>query len=433
MFDASLANKAHDRSPCFPALAALCVGIACDHAFSLPHVVLFAVGGCLLFAFAFVRRGSRRRRVATVLALLAVTGAASHHAAWSDRSPNSIARYVRSEPQLVRLQGTVESHPLVERRRDAGRKAAWPVEDRSRLTVSCTSVGSVESDERRVVTGDVQITTAGHLVGLGVGDHIEIVGWLQKPARPRNPGGFDAERFLRLRGIDAVLHVDHPEAVRRLSVGRTHPLRVVARVREQISYRFAQHLSRENAAVGTAMILGDRSAIPIDVRDAYIISGAMHVLSISGLHVGILAACLTFVLRLTPLSPTTSLVLATGTIWLYATLTDFGPPVLRASIFCTIWAAAALQFRRSSLLNVASVTAVMLLLWNPLLLFDVGARLSFLAILGMAWSLRMFPARFGIRTGDGFRIMNAGPHDRCRPGAGTRDLALHGADHRVRV
>jgi len=409
MFDASPANQAHDRSPCFPALMSLSVGIACDHAFSLPRLMLFMIAGGLLLALALARRTSRRGRVALVLALLAVTGAASHHAVWSDRDPNSIARYLRSEPQLVRLRGIVESHPIVERRRDAGRKAAWPIEDRSRLTISCSSVGSVHSGERRAVTGDVQLTTAGHVVGLEVGDRIEVVGWLQKPGRPRNPGGFDAERFLRLRGIDAVLHADHPATVRRLTTGRFRPLRLLGRMREQMGFQFSQHLSTENAAVGAAMILGDRSAIPIQVRDAYVASGAMHVLAISGLHVGILAACLTFALRFLPLSPATSVVVVTGTIWLYAALTNFGPPVLRASVFCTIWAAASLLYRRSSLLNVAAVTAVLLLLWNPLLLFDVGARLSFLAILGMAWSLRMFPAasRFGVRADDGFHVANA--------------------------
>lgn len=406
MLDASLANKAYDRSPCFPALLALCVGIACDHACSLPQLGLFATGGSLLLASAFILRDQRSWRIAAALALLAIMGAASHHAAWNARGPDSIARYLRDEPQLVRLRGIVESHPIVERRRDAGRKAAWPIDDRTRMTIACTSIGSAHSSADRPVTGGVQLSAAGHVVGVSVGDRIEVVGWLQKPGRARNPGGFDVERFLRLKGIDASLHADHPEAVRRLAKGGVHPLRVVSYVREQIGFRFTQHLSAENAAVGAAMILGDRSAIPIATRDAYVATGAMHVLSISGLHVGILAACLTFVLRLTPLSPTASIVLVTGIIWLYTALTDFGPPVLRASIFCTIWAAAALQLRRGSLLNIVSATAVMLLVWNPLLLFDVGARLSFLAILGMAWSLRMFPSasRVGMRDEDRFGI-----------------------------
>jgi competence protein ComEC len=400
----SPANNTRDRSPCFPALIALSSGIACDHAFLLSHWLLFAAGGSLVIASLLIRTKRRAWSVAAVLGLLAITGAASHHVAWSDRGVNSITRYLRDEPQLVRITGIVASNPSVDRRRDAGRKAAWPLDDRTRLTISATSIGSADATADRPVTGTVQITTAGHVIDVGAGDEIEVVGWLRKPGRARNPGGFDADRFLRLKGIDAALHADHPEAVRRIASGGIAASRLLGRFRERLGYQFAEHLSTENAPVGIAMILGERTAIPDEVRDAYMATGAMHVLSISGLHVGILATFLTFLLRLTRLSPAMSLMLVTGLIWSYAALTDWGPPVLRASIFCTIWAAAAVLYRRSSLLNIASVTAVMLLLWNPLLLFDVGARLSFLAILGMAWSLRMFPnaCRLGGLVDEGF-------------------------------
>ncbi len=390
--DTSDTNETAGRCPCLPVVAAFAAGIVADHTWHLPRALVFAMAGILLVSLALGRRASRALRVASLLLLVATLGAASHHTAWSDRGTDSVARLLRAENRLVRLTGTVATHPAVERRRDAGRKAAWPLDDRTRVIVECESVVSDSSDVPRRLTGQIQLTTAGHLIGIGVGDRIEITGWLGRPGRARNPGGFDAERYLRLRRVDAFLYADHPDAVRHLAVSGFRPIRAINRLREHVGYQFAEHLSHENAAIGAAMILGDRSAIPVEVRDAYVASGAMHILAISGLHVGILAACVLVGLRLLHVSTSTAAITVAAIVWLYAALTNFGPPVVRASVFFTIWALGTVLLRRTSLLNVATVTALLLLLWNPLLLFDVGAQLSFLAVLGMSWSRQMFPA-----------------------------------------
>lgn len=393
MSEASHIHESQGRSPCLPLVIALGAGIAFDHAWSLPRVGLFAAAGVSLFSLVLCRDFQRPARVAVLLILFATIGALSHRTSWSDRSERSVTRLLAGsqdeESRLVRLVGTVASHPVVERRRDAGRKAAWPVEDRSRMTVNCEalidSVGATLP-----ITGQIQLTVSGHIVDVSVGDQIQVVGWMKRPGRARNPGGFDAERFLRLKRIDAVMHVDHPNAVRHIEVSGLHLSRVLGRFRDRISYQFAEHLSDENLAVGKAMLLGDRTAIPVETRDAYAASGAMHILAISGLHVGILAALLLTIFRVLGVSMTLSAIIVIGVVWLYAALTSFGPPVVRASLFVTIWSFATVQMKRTSLLNVVAATALLLLMWNPMWLFDVGARLSFLAVLGMSWSLRVF-------------------------------------------
>ncbi|HEX6985596.1 MAG TPA: ComEC/Rec2 family competence protein, partial [Planctomycetaceae bacterium] len=379
------------RSPCLPVAAALAAGIAIDHAVALPRVPVLVAAAVLLAVLSSAREARRPFRVAALLLLFGALGAVAHGTAWRDRSPDSVARLPGERPKLVRLTGTLIAPPVVERRRESGRKAAWQLDDRTRVVVEAEGV-SDESGSSRRVTGRVQLTSAGHLIHVAAGDRIEVTGWLRRPADPRNPGGFDARDHLRKRRIDAALYVDHPDAVRRIGSPGFDPRRAVAGLRERLSVAFAEHLSVRNGPVGAAMILGDRSTMPLDVRDAYVASGAMHILAISGLNVGILAAPLVVLGRLLNLSSVGTALAAVAGTWAYAVLTDLEPPVVRATLFLTLWALATLVMRRPSPLNTAAATALVLLLWDPLLLFDLGAQLSFLAVLGMSWSLRAVPS-----------------------------------------
>ncbi|MGC1273004.1 MAG: ComEC/Rec2 family competence protein, partial [Planctomycetaceae bacterium] len=208
----------------------------------------------------------------------------------------------------------------------------------------------------------------------------------------RNPGGFDVGDYLRKRQVDATLYVDHPDAVRRLGSPFFNWRRLAAEQRSRLSVFFAEYLSEKNGPIGAAMILGDRSAMPLDVRDAYVASGAMHILAISGLNVGIFAVVLMTIGRVLNFSSTTTSAVVILCVWSYAVLTDLEPPVVRAAVFLSLWATARLVWRQAALLNTVAATALILLVRDPLLLFDVGAQLSFLAVLGMAWSIRSLPS-----------------------------------------
>lgn len=389
--DSSVPNgEPLERSPCFAVASALAAGIAVDHAFELPRLAVYAAAVLLTVALSAARSAPRVPRVVALLTLYGLVGAALHHEAWRDRGPGSVRRLLSDEPRLLRMSGVVAEPAVVDRRRDAGRDAAWLLEDRTRLVVDLEAIAR-EDGTATSASGRVQLTSAGHLVHVAPGDRIEATGWLTEPSGPRNPGGFDAAGYLRRRGLDAVLYVDHPDAVRRLESGGLSRQRLTARLRDRLSARFAENLSSRNGPVGAAMILGDRSAMPLDIRDAYVASGAMHILAISGLNVGILAVFLAAIGRLLNFSTATITVAVTCAAWAYSVLTNLEPPVVRASIFLTLWAASALLLRRTSILNTSAATAVLLLIWDPLLLFDVGAQLSFLAVLGMSWSTRALP------------------------------------------
>jgi competence protein ComEC len=221
------------------------------------------------------------------------------------------------------------------------------------------------------------------------GDVLLIHGAPVAIAPPANPGEFDYKKFLGYRNIyhqhylrrNAVLHFD--------STGGNRIARYAYQVREQATKVFAAHLDgQQQQAIALALILGVKEGLDNELTQAYAASGAMHVLAVSGLHVGIMYMVMLVVLK--PLTRTQKgkWVLAFISIvmlWGYALITGFSPSVLRAvTMFSFVALARPLNYR-TNIYNILAVSAFVLLLANPYLIMSVGFQLSFMAVLGIVY------------------------------------------------
>lgn len=142
-------------------------------------------------------------------------------------------------------------------------------------------------------------------------------------------------------------------------------------------------------AVAAAMTLGDRRGITPELRSRYSRTGAMHLLSVSGLHVGIVFMLVNALLYLLPLMRRGHVVkniAAAAAIWIYAAMAGFSPSVVRAAaMFTGAQAALAASSGRNSV-NIMAGTAFIMLAVNPNRLFDISFQLSFIAVGAiMAW------------------------------------------------
>ncbi|NNE54598.1 MAG: ComEC/Rec2 family competence protein, partial [Flavobacteriales bacterium] len=140
--------------------------------------------------------------------------------------------------------------------------------------------------------------------------------------------------------------------------------------------------------VVAALTLGDKSQLDKDTRNAFAMAGAMHVLAVSGLHVGILFMVIQKLLK--PLSRLKNgswfkTVILIATLWFYATLTGLSPSVLRTSTMFTFIALASHGGRQSNIYNTLAASAFLLLAIDPHLLFNVGFQLSYCAVIGIIW------------------------------------------------
>lgn len=148
-----------------------------------------------------------------------------------------------------------------------------------------------------------------------------------------------------------------------------------------------KHLLSEDAfAIGAALTLGYRAALSEEVETAYANAGAIHILAVSGLHVGIIYLIINFLLRGLPFSNRwVNVTLSLAGIWLFALLTGASPSVLRAATMFSFIAIGKHIERQNNIYNSLAAAAFFTLLWNPYMLMQVGFQLSYLAVLSIVF------------------------------------------------
>jgi len=206
---------------------------------------------------------------------------------------------------------------------------------------------------------------------------------------PANPGEFDYQGFLANKGIY------HRQFLRQgtfvgLQADSSWSVQALAyQVQAYAVATFTRYIPTEEArAVALALVLGVKDRLDRDLRDAYAGTGAMHVLAVSGLHVGILLLLLQKLLYLfgknAPNKPwAQGLVLLL--LWCYAMVTGLAPSVLRATTMFSVVVLGRMLQRKGNIYNTLALSAFILLMVQPNLLFEVGFQLSYLAVFGIVY------------------------------------------------
>ena len=375
-----------ERTPALTVAFALVTGILCDR-WIAPDWRTWAVLSIATFGTATLLSLVQRWQAAAAVLLLFVccVGGLRHHSVWALRRDDDVSRFASEQPQPVELVGVVRTPVEIRAADQSEFTPSWMRYDRSVCEVACEWIVS-EGDEIPA-SGRIRLEVTGHLLHAHVGDRVRIVGELLRPAPVRNPGGFDFRAYLRDRGIDCIVRSNHPDAVVRLASEPGWGDRVARRrhrLRSECRAILTQYVERDRVPIAASILLGDRTGMNDDLRAMFAESGTMHLLAISGLHVGILAGMLYLLCRVVYLSPVGTAVLVITGVLAYAFVTDHRPPVLRATVMAILFVCALPLMRRTSLLNILALSAIMILLVSPTDLFSIGAQLSFLAVLGIS-------------------------------------------------
>ncbi|MDE0333086.1 MAG: ComEC/Rec2 family competence protein [Nitrospinae bacterium] len=247
------------------------------------------------------------------------------------------------------------------------------------------------------MTGVVRITLASRLEEIPeVGDRLLIRRVrLRPPERFKNPGAFDYREFLRLRGVHGVGYS---------SVRNVHILepkekwgwrRLLFQFRERMSAHMHAVYPERAVSLIEAMTIGLREGLDLELKDAFRRSGAAHLLAISGLHVGFIAAFFFFALqgllrrlppKYFPLRPfvfTPSKLASLGVIplvILFALLSGARISTVRATIMIVVYLLTRLLERPGSAIHSVLLAALIILLAEPGFIWDVGFQLSFVAV-----------------------------------------------------
>ena len=223
---------------------------------------------------------------------------------------------------------------------------------------------------------------------LTYGDKIVIYGKWKSIENPTNPAQFNYKNYLYNSGITAQQYVKN-DAWKRISIQEDFSIMKFAFVyQKQLLQVLENNFKDKELAVISALLLGYKDLLDRETIMTYSSSGAMHVLAVSGLHVGIIYLVLNslffFFCNIKYGNYLKAIVLILS-LWAYALLTGLSPSVLRAAtMFSFIIIGSALN-RETNIYNTLAASAFVLLLYNPYILLQVGFQLSYAAVLGIVY------------------------------------------------
>lgn len=249
---------------------------------------------------------------------------------------------------------------------------------------------------RKSTSDDWQETSIKALVNVPIkaisipqaGTIVLVKGNLQEPKPPGNPEEFDYRLFLKRKGIAWTAYWPQKSyQVIGVTDQKWNPLQWSWAVSGWASSVLRRAISEDDSyGLIRAMILGRRDDLRGDLIDNYVASGTVHVLSVSGLHVGVFFTIISWMLgwlkRFKGGRYINFLALAVLLVF-YGLITGMPPCVQRAIIMCLTWAFADVLVKDQDGVNTLSFSAFVILVFDPYALMDVGFQLSYLAILGI--------------------------------------------------
>lgn len=241
----------------------------------------------------------------------------------------------------------------------------------------------------RPVTGKVMayFRKTDSAFALRYGDLIAVNAPIGEVSPPKNPGEFDYRSHLMRKGITGQCWLKDTDWID-LQTNRSNPLFA-------FSYRFRDHLllslqrcgvKDKEFGVAAAILLGYDDSLADDVRKNYVAAGSMHILCVSGLHVGIIYLLASFLLSFLNRKKWQKLLknsLLLLLIWLYAFIAGLSPSILRATLMISFVIVGEMIHRKGFAINSIAASAFILLCVNPNNLFEIGFQLSYVAVIGI--------------------------------------------------
>ncbi len=214
-------------------------------------------------------------------------------------------------------------------------------------------------------------------------DQIFIRGKAQKFFENTNPGAFNYRQYMEENGNYLQIRAN---TIKILHRPKWSIWRAVYRVRNYLATLLESHLEIRETGVAQALVLGQKQFLETETKQAFAGVGAMHILAVSGLHVGLVFLLFSWLLKpliSLPQGNAIHTVLVIAVIVCYAAITGFSPSVTRASLMFILISLGILLRRVGDTYNTIFASAFLMLIYQPKLLFNIGFQLSYIAVLGI--------------------------------------------------
>ena len=213
-----------------------------------------------------------------------------------------------------------------------------------------------------------------------IGDTIELEGKLKLPNIAQNPSQFDYARYLQLKKTFSLLYVNENWKIQNRAddfLGKL--IRKLNDTRNNIIEIHGQNIKSPMLEVLGGIIFGDDAVNPDDsIRENFINSGILHILSASGMNVTLILGIWFFLTKSLRFNYKFSIISGIFLILFYTCMTGFGAPIIRATVMLTLILIGKLIDKATSTISLLFIVAFLMLLTNPLTIFDIGFQLSFI-------------------------------------------------------
>ena len=228
---------------------------------------------------------------------------------------------------------------------------------------------------------------------LAIGSKLQINDQLAENYKPNNPDQFDYGDYLKSKGIYGQIYTE-PTHIK-VSTKKVNDLRYFsAYIRDRIIENLSKSgFKKEELTVIAALILGQQQEISQEVLRDYQYAGAVHILSVSGLHVGFILLFISFILKPIPNTKKGNLIrilVTLAALWLFALIAGLSPSVVRSATMFSFIAVGKFIDRQSNSFHTAIASLFLILLVEPQFLFDIGFQLSYLAVFFILWLQPVF-------------------------------------------
>ncbi len=296
--------------------------------------------------------------------------------------PNEISHYISFPTQeRSRLRGVVVSIP---------NKSSQRVD----FVLACQRL---TTDKREIeVRGKTQVFLYTSVPAeINYGDRVSLSGRLSLPPASANPGLFDYRRYLSYRNIHSLFSVYDSGDIERFGQAEMGFFpSLISKIRRKIDFVIKSTLPQLESSILAGLILGERCDLPRDIQEMFADAGVLHILAVSGLNVGLVLFIFYGFFRGIGIPKRVTYLLTILVVIIFAQVVGNPPSAARASIMAICGLVAFLLDRDKHLYNSLTLAALIILIWNPFTLFDVGFQLSFMATLGILYLTPYFQSHF---------------------------------------
>src|SRR5579864_2049494 len=363
------------------------------------HVFLDLRLAVLLGAVATILFCASRPIAGLVTAFLSIAAAATvpvHHLLAPDLGPAGLHRF--ADDSTITLEGTITRAP---EHAGAGRTYLFVNAERGGLT----------GTDVAPVSGLVRVTVLDP-EKFRIGDRLRATGRIRFPRNDGNPGEFDYLAYLYREGVTATMFVGNQSRSASIAVTghrNRFPGSQIEAVRDRIGAFIDANLADPERAEMRALIIGDRGGIDEDLRNRFVLTGMAHLLVISGLHLGFVAAAAFFIMRLVMgffpslmargYSNKAAAVAAALAACAYASIAGHHVSTVRALVMVLSYALAILFDRAREVTASLALAALVICLALPGSTADIGFQLSFASVLVIVLGMQRYAAWWRFRFG----------------------------------